>query len=371
MFCTHAKLARGTDGAAAGRTGQTGPSGDGRVYGTWDFKWPLGAIIQVAFQAWPQDPQPDWSALKFSARGPRETEIMGTFTGYGKLTRIIECLARRWQPETSAVEFRFIHDAEIPQAPDEEFGEGTDQIYDVLVSVAPLPQFQQRQPLGNDAPPAPAKYFLPGSELGRYAQRIDYGVPTTYLGKRQHFGDGDHARADDLAYFNSEEFVHWTIHEFGHVLGLTHEQQNPNAAHTFQLKPTREVARILSAALGYSPGLSDVSEAEVAEELTTTWPVLLDGSGPRFSDFRQYAPGATLTAATSIMSHLYWERLLLNGSESADAGYLAQPTDSDLAMFQYMYPRDKPSVVPTVGRSPATGSGAVVKGSAVEQQLDR
>jgi len=308
----------------------TRPGDDGRVYGTWDFKWPQGTVIQVAFQDWAGGYGD--SALDRIEFAPTDEEkrLLDRHTGYGRLTRIVECLARRWLIQGPNIEFAFQHlpDPASGQPPPEPPPD-----YDVLVSLAPLPAFQTREELlpGGGTEPRHKKYFLPGSELGRYAQRIDHGVPTTYLGKRQYL------TASAAEYFSSPEFRHWVVHEFGHVLGLPHEQQNPNLAGKIQLKETDELVRILRTALGYPTGATqDITAAEIEEEIIRPWPAL---PGAPYCDFRTYRENDPTDDTSSVMFHLYWQRLLAGGSENAPARFHERPLARDLDAVGRMYPK--------------------------------
>jgi len=332
MFCMNYRMSCHPNGVA-GRS-------DGRVYGTWDFKWPQGYRIKVAFQEW-NGGAVDFDTVRFVPENASEKAVIGTARGYGRLTRIVECLASRWLSGSPNIRFEFDHEHRVAT---KVTARNCDNTYDVLVSLSPLPRFQPRMVLqiGGAEGAKPAKYFLPGSELGRYAQRVDYGVPTTYLGKRRYL------RASLEDYFGSQEFQHWTIHEFGHVLGLVHEQQNPNIFPRIHLKPLDQVVAILRRSLGYPEpphGASrtlvdgeEITKDEVEEELSQAWPAL---PGNPFCDFREYGPGVPIDDTSSVMFHLYWARLLKGGSEDAPPVYYSKPHERDLAALQQMYPGRK------------------------------
>jgi hypothetical protein len=152
--------------------------------------------------------------------------------------------------------------------------------YDVLVSLSSLPfpiSYEVKVAVPEDELPPPSqdgasppwptrtidrssngeplKIIFPTSELGRYATRCDYGVPTIYLGRPDRSDEvrqsaqkevnmlGPHVAkelnnsptdSDVAGYFGppdavsaSQEFEATIVHEFGHVLGLAHLHQSP------------------------------------------------------------------------------------------------------------------------------------------------
>jgi hypothetical protein len=334
---------------------------DGRVFGTWDFKWPQGAIINVSFQDLPPEDKERIKAYVFMETDGRllKGSDGGILNGFEALTHAVEQLAKQWLVRNPDIHFEFDHKNLLPPPPPHvtitglrssksAFGP-TDPVYqyDVLVSFADLPVLQNREALnaqGSSAPFHPKKYFLPGSELGRYAQRIDYGVPTTFIGKREHYP------GTTLDYLASEEFKHWVVHEFGHVLGLIHEHQNPEIHPLIvqELSDEKDLVRILSNALGYREP-SDITAREIEDEILGPWPVvqssdgkpLRDGNGNiAYCDFRRYAQSEPHDDQTSIMFHVFWQRMLRpqhHGDENAPARFFSQPRPNDLATVGRMY----------------------------------
>jgi hypothetical protein len=314
---------------------------DGRVFGTWDFKWPLGTMIDVYFQALPPGHEelsgmggvPDGFNLSDSERAL----VDQAKNQFGTLTRVVECLARRWLGDVGAaqLDFKFHHDDPLPPPPPNDSKSDLPaghqvRTYDVLVSLAPLPQFRRPPPGWPDE--RPIKLFLPGSELGRYAQRPDYGVPTTYLGKREQL------KMTLSEYFVSAEFWNWCVHEFGHVLGLPHEHQNPKIHENVmaELRTPGQILEVLQSALGNK---QDITASEIAEEITTKWPVVSDEAGRvLYSDFRDYQPGDPLDDTSSIMFHIFWQRLRQGSTGKEPANFQERPTASDLAHLRAMYP---------------------------------
>lgn len=317
---------------------QTSALPDGRVFGTWDFKWPQGHEIEVRFQALPLDEldalPPDLTIPDgFSLTGEERALIDGGKDAFGKLTRLVECLARRWLEgpgKAANIKLLFHHDEPVRRASGDAATPALE--YDVLVSLANLPQ-DRRGRNSNDEGFREA-IFLPGSELGRYAQRADYSVPTTYLGKRRQYPGSS---AD---YFASPEFWHWCVHEFGHVLGMPHEHQNPTV-HTAigeRLKKPKEIREILAAALGTNGKPNErITLREIEEEITTPWPTATTTPPFPYSDFRDHGKDVP-DDASSIMFHIYWQRLLLDSKGDEPPRFFERPRDGDLKHLASMYP---------------------------------
>ena len=313
---------------------------DGRMYGTWDFKWPQGSQIDVQFQALPADQLSGLQGMGavppgFHLSAEEAALIAQGKDEFGKLTRVVECLAQRWlkgSGNDARVTLVFSHDHPVPL--DISNGDPV-QDYDVLVSLATLPLGRGTAQTQEDVENV---VFLPGSELGRYCQRVDYGVPTTYLGTRP-FYDGTPSE-----YFHSNEFWHWCVHEFGHVLGLPHEHQNPKvqAKIAAGMKTPPEVQKILALALGDTRNETPnprITLAEVEEEITTAWPVPRGADGAfLYSDLRDYPEGKVPDDSDSVMFHIYWQRLLLKAEGNEPPRFLESPTPGDLAQVRAMYP---------------------------------
>jgi len=305
------------------------------MFGTWDFKWPQGSQIDVHFQALPPDQLAALSGMGlapagFSLSKAEEQLVNQGPDEFGRLTRVVECLAQRWLEGTNAkIQLVFTHDQPLPL---EIASSYRVQDYDVLVSLANLP-------LGRTADENAELngIFLPGSELGRYCQRVDYSVPTTYLGMRR-FYDGAEP------YFNSKEFWHWCVHEFGHVLGLPHEHQNPKVHSRIVdgLKSTSQIQQTLANALGDTKTNTPnprITEDEINEEITRAWPVPMKYEQVLYSDFRDYdeklpAPDDS----SSIMFHIYWQRLLKDAVGNEPPRFFERPRPGDLAHVRSMYP---------------------------------
>jgi hypothetical protein len=310
---------------------------DGRVFGTWDFKWPQRYEVEVRFQALPTDqlealPKEVVLPEGFTLTNEESALIAQGQEPFGKLTRLVECLAQRWLAGSSNpanIRLVFRHDDPVRRA---SAAIATALEYDVLVSLANLPQDRRGRSSNDEG--FTDSVFLPGSELGRYAQRADYSVPTTYLGKRKQY-PGPSAQ-----YFGSHEFWHWCVHEFGHVLGLPHEHQNPKVHEKVRagLKSDQDIARILATALGENGRPNPrITATEIAEEITTPWPAAMIDLVPQYSDFRDHLD-LRPDDSSSIMFHIYWQRLLIGSTEEETPRFFERPREGDLKHLLSMYP---------------------------------
>jgi len=213
--CTFAKRSGRSSTSSRPSSDVEAPKGAIEVLGTWDFKWPQNTKIRVAFQS-PDSPDIDVNDFK-------------------KAVEQIKKLARSWTQTNgknhAAIDFDFLEtplepaDSTDPQngspfeAPN-DLGAYGKVNYDVLVSLDQLPR-GRRDPVSVELI---ERIFLPRSELGSFARRQDYGVPTINI--------GPFAGLFDKGLANYYEFNpvgrFYVVHEFGHVLGLIHEHQNPN-----------------------------------------------------------------------------------------------------------------------------------------------
>jgi len=247
------------------------PSETKKIFGTWDFKWPQGRTIHVAFQRLSKD---DEKAAKITFDEVVQKVIRYANTWPAEYEKLYG--------EPSPLKFEFSDKYFAPPVATANGGrskvDSTSIVdYDVLVSVSPLPfplSYEARRsvpaktlpPSGKPRPwpttkidktptGAPLMVHIPTSELGRFATRCDYGVPTVYVGRPKRVrqpGDATQKEAKklgprievavstlctdkDLAeYFgpangvsSSREFEATIVHEFGHVLGLPHLHQSP------------------------------------------------------------------------------------------------------------------------------------------------
>jgi hypothetical protein len=250
------------------------------ISGTWDFKWPRGSKIRVAFQKLPE-------AMVGLTLAPVKDVVIQH--------------AAKWADVLPAgsVTFEFLEtdlDAPLGEPKERDARPEPDRqrspfepntasapLYDVLVSLADLPltlfdEFRGAREV--------ERVVLPFSELGTYARRADYGTPTIYLGR---FGDAVQEKDPSafVRYFQSPLAAHIIVHEFGHVLGLPHTHQHPRlvpvsaAVHGGSIKDRRkgideerkkfyrseaEIRKVIAGMLGV-----ELSDEAIQEQLLNGW----------------------------------------------------------------------------------------------------
>jgi hypothetical protein len=329
-----------------------------KLTGTYDFRWPMGSTIRVAFQ-----PHASADVLQTA----REL-VIAAFEKWGVSTAIrgegvqlayrvvddlplpaVDDAPRRGEAkeeyltardkrveagaavaEEDAQLTRF--EARLGQArgaaltPDPNASDRQAFAYDVLISVAALPLLLRQTEPDNRGP---TLVEFPQSQLGTYARREDFGVPTLYIGRPPAFSSGS-----DLDWLNSLEGGFTIVHELGHVLGLAHEHQNPHR--NLRWKPKEEIEAIIRTRNG---GMAPVVSAFIANEITTPW------DGEDFSEWRDVTNPSE--PVDSVMSKPIYLCLLAGGHdcqgnsvcEVEQRGYeaLQKPTGSDLAQLRKMY----------------------------------
>lgn len=329
------------------------------IAGTWDFKWPLGTKVRVAFQRPPRRAgcSPEDQARAERAFEQARLEVIRLASRWHEA--VSEALTRPGQP-LRAVEFlrRGISlsfpDELILEAPDASTPilgnehrspflteDARARPYDVLVSLEDLP-INRIDPFRFAGPSPKDQYIgerrgldrvtMPRSELGCYARTVDYGLPTIYLGRF-----GKLTNVDLLQYLRSEMGQHIVVHEFGHVLGLAHEHQNPHYPDTFYRDPA-EIRESIVKHNGMNDG--DVTVSNVIETIVGRWP-----GSPEFSDWG-VPPNTTesLYALDSIMAAPFHRTFLREDlipeslkQATANIGWHTHPRPTDVANLIRMY----------------------------------
>ncbi len=284
------------------------------IDGTWDFKWRKDAIIRVAFQT---PPGGEEGARIFQHLVPRVIEV-----------------ARRWKtriridsrsadpPQSVPLTLHFLPNQPLLAAPPPVgIGIGDAVLYDVLISLAPLPVLI---PKSHKRPEQ--KVFLPRSELGRYARRLEYGTPTAFLGVRP--------GRSWASFSETPEWEHTVLHEFGHILGLAHPFQQHNSR--VDWKEDAELKKIL-------PGLLDLDLSEDETQDFIHWqlkarlpspaalPNAVAGGGPYFSDDWEDV------SAPSVMNPPFMHKLMSRTGTAIEDGWRVSPTEADHAHLHAMY----------------------------------
>jgi hypothetical protein len=261
------------------------------IAGTWDFKWPLGTTIRVAFQELPPE------------MGVSSTDFL-------RAKEQVIALAQRWTlPEASGISFDFDLDTLPP--PLGYRNSLTDQHrspflketpaanpYDVLVSLQDLP-VQRIDPF-RGAGAESEEVIFPISELGSYARRSDYGAPTIFVGRF-----GTRLQLGFTDYFKADMSEHVVVHEFGHVLGLPHLHQHPGLLELEErpifYKDSFDVMKLMQRDLGI-----DVTKAIVSGHLIDAW-----RGSPKYSDWvelsdtvkRWHAADGTLDSVMTLPNY--------------------------------------------------------------------
>jgi hypothetical protein len=348
-----------------------------KIFGTWDFKWPREKrTIRIAFQ----ELRPEAGSGKTLAQ----------------LIDKVEALANTWMSPECPFTFDFLRQT-LP-APARDANGGRSPVsssrayveYDELVSFAPLPipfTYDVKEAL---APNAAGRLFqnrtithgasgkdllitLPTAQLGRFARRCDYGVPTVYLGKphrtvepskgavlRATFPQNTETRdamasAESIAlpekddslhdYFGldvpssrTKEFEGAVVHEFGHVLGIPHLHQSPLIHPTW--KEVDALEAVLEAGIGVTLD-SDFIQTQITLPLPATAKGLRAGAtarcGAMFSDWPlKPAVDADGNPIDSSMTHPFQGALLLNPRPLLLQRFL-EPQPADLDFLRAMY----------------------------------
>ncbi len=278
--------------------------GDLRLFGTWDFKWPHGHTVTIAFQK-----------LVGDEKGARLAKHRQAFLD----------AIEPWKRSRARIKFATA-ERDLPAPANEREAKSYLQghvpiSYDVLVSFADMPQ---TLPI-TERRPGEVEVDTQSSELGSYSRRVDYGVPTLFVGPA--------AGRSREAHFERTWFTATACHEFGHALGLAHTHQNP----LFRVsQPTPDVTNKTIEQLtdAFPAARPPEGQQEIEEEIVLPWPHVVAASGGAiaYSDWLM-PPGADLDRL-SVMAHFGWS-IIANGAR--DGSQLTEPTPFDLEQLETIY----------------------------------
>jgi hypothetical protein len=281
---------------------------DLRLFGTWDFKWSHGHTVVVAFQR---------------IVGDSKDELL---TRYKDL---FKAAVAPWRDSGASIKFTFANQ-DLPPPVDAQSAQS--QLdghalvnYDVLVSFA---QLRQRLPR-TERDPEGADVDTQSSELGSYARRVDYGVPTLFVGPAFERSAEQH--------LEDSWFAATACHEFGHALGLAHTHQNPR----YRANPKAESPKLDEDTFKDLQALFPASrppngQAEIEEEIELDWPHVgppSTGAIP-FSDWLD-VPLSPALDQVSVMTHFGWS--IISRSNTL-APLLTRPTQFDYEQLRAVYP---------------------------------
>ncbi len=338
----------------------TGPRTE--VIGTWDFKWTPGSVLRVAFQLPMGVSDADvaglipvfkkieelartWMDLHEGKRANVGLDFGDTLyrvlpprsdgAERMNISNLTKLETRRWREQRR----QMVRDGAIaPELADVE----VEFDYELLINLDPLALTAEAY-----APNAPVegKLYLPMAELGSYAKRLDYGVPSMYVGPVAAFAKELPSPVLDrlVAYFTGEhthrhQMARAVVHEFGHALGMPHENQNPlcdvcpRALNLEDLESLKELYRsVLEIDTALIPNFDVTTRNEFLE-----WPDNLE-----FSDWTQHEHIAG-SPADSVMTTAHAAFVALGSQIPWSIAFedfvrKTSPTRHDLGRLQDMY----------------------------------
>jgi hypothetical protein len=339
-----------------------------RLTGTYDFRWPRGTIIRIAFQkannAVLQVARANIAAALESWGVYPKLKKDGPAVGYVFLAETLQ--AGKAMTEKEIGDAKAVLQAQIDRTEDgqkERFKRERDGFlreaakanaarpdaqhlnqeppleYDVLISLADLPLVI---PKNEHIESVPRVSLYAQAELGAYAKREDYGLPTAYLGCPPSFREGGSADDRAIAWLNSDEGKFTTAHEVGHLLGLVHEHQNPQR--TIDWLNDEVILKDLIKVRQGDP----IYEDFVKLVLTQKWPI---DPEERFSQWRTPAnpfeqeidsvmaePIHLCAQKTSPGQHDCLGRVVCQHEQAFYARFAGKASASDRAQLKVIYP---------------------------------
>jgi hypothetical protein len=314
------------------------------IDGTWDFKWPRDSVIKVAFQK------------------PRADDELLTAAFEESIDRVVE-LASQWQTRVEVeraatagrrtvslvqeglvpLTLRFLQGEGLYLPPPTPASGGASSVfpppgitlgaetlvYDVLISMAALPV---------TLPPTagrsrPDRIDFSRAELGTYAERLDYGTPSAFIGVYQ-------PGVDPREFYKSIEGRYIVVHEVGHILGLPHGHQQPEVV--LDWRDDAEIVELLKVAFepAGNRGRTAVQiDGDLKEFAATQLRARLEAPvGKSFSDLRIDPLDSVMTYP--LIKYLVKGSPPLVSRKALIHEHQPRPTDADIRHLQRMYTAD-------------------------------
>ncbi len=289
--------------------GESKPRVAGSISGTIDFKWTPGQKLRIAFQE-QIFPDGSFELAKWE----------------------VEKLLRLWQRHANLA--LDILDEALPPFRARDLDDESLPDYDILINLDPLAPFQVPRTRSDPE----RQIDFPVADIGSYALRRKYGVPTMFLGWPPAFTESASEPVFLTAkeYFTSGAFKHMALHEIGHALGLPHLHQAPAIPSPFLdfaavSAHIRAQNHIVVNQEFYEEELNRRWESD-AENRFSQWPGEVSGRAKVSSQAVQRL------ASDSIMMGLPVRNVLQGASPDATPIYRTEPQRIDREWIRVLYP---------------------------------